>query len=393
MKKMIKFPGLLILSSVICSVHSASAYEWNQLTDKGLVHKSVIEINQNTKKDENQITFSDLEIKNALLSKDEVKKKFPALADPKTILIVGDTGCRIKESKFGSEYQDCNDSKAWPFWKIVESAEKENPDLIIHLGDYHYREKCSAGASCEKMSPAVGYGWKPWELDFFLPMQKLLSKTPIIIVRGNHEDCNRAFLGYKMLLANSEWAKECIDYEPAQIIVLGETAVINFDSSSISEMPGLSDEAVWIQRFNDIAEKIKSLNIKNVWIVTHKPFYGIIPFKFALIPGNINLRRYFEKSNLKDIVSVVFGGHIHTSMIVQPEKYSKQIVLGNSGTKLEDFQIKLTKSLMSSFSYKRANLVSLGFGYAVLKKNADHSWTIVFKDSNGLEIYKEALSP
>ncbi|MGZ3788406.1 MAG: metallophosphoesterase family protein [Bacteriovorax sp.] len=376
---------------VICLgiVFEASAYEWNQLTEIGVINKTVNPKNQKADKD---LDFSDLEIKKKTLTINEVKNKFPALGTPKTVVILGDTGCRIKEGKLGSEYQDCNDSKAWPFWKIAEEAEKENPDLIIHLGDYHYREKCSAGKPCEKMSPVVGYGWKPWELDFFQPMQRLLGKAPIIIVRGNHEDCNRAFLGYKSLLANSEWEKDCVDYEPAQVMVLGDIAVINFDSSSISEIPFAGDEATWIKRFNEINEKIVRLKIKNVWMVTHKPIYGIIPFKFALVPGNINLRNYFEKSLLKDKVSVVFGGHIHTSMIVHPKKYAKQIILGNGGTHLDNFQVKITKSILSSFSYESANLVSSGFGYAILKKINDHSWTIIFKDSTGKESFRDTLS-
>jgi hypothetical protein len=242
------------------------------------------------------------------------------------------------------------------------------------------------------MSPAVGYGLKPWELDFFQPMQKLLDKAPIIIVRGNHEDCNRAYLGYKLLLASYEWEKGCVDYEPAQIIVLGDTALVNFDSSSISEIPFISDEALWIKRFNDINEKIVKLKVKNIWMITHKPIYGIIPFRAALVPGNVNLRNYFEKSLLRDKVSVIFGGHIHTSMVVQSMKHGKQIVLGSSGTFLDDFQIKITKPLLSLFSYKSAKLVNSGFGYAVLKKINDHSWLLIFKDSDGKEAFREMLS-
>lgn len=373
---------------ILCFALNAKAYEWSQLTDSGVVFKSAVQKNQ---KPDNELTFTDLEIKEKKLSPEEVNKKFPSLKSPKTILIVGDTGCRIKEGKFGSAYQDCSDTNAWPLVKIVDHAALENPDLIIHLGDYHYREDCKAGAPCMKMTPVVGYGWKPWELDFFKPMQKLLEKAPIIIVRGNHEECSRAWLGYKTLLATSAWEKECVDYEAPQIIVVANTAIINFDSSSISDIPFGSDEAVWVKRFNDINEKVAKLKVKNVWLVTHKPLYGIVPFKITFAPINMNLRNFFEKSLLKDKVTEIFSGHIHTSMVVKTKKAPTQIVLGNSGTSLTEFKAPITKSHLSSMGYESATLADTGFGYALLKQNADESWSVIFKDSNGKEKYKEKL--
>jgi hypothetical protein len=378
----------LLIVLILGLISKTHAYEWNQLTENGVVYKTAIQKNHKPDKD---LTFLDLDITEKKLSISETNKKFPALNSPNTIVILGDTGCRIKEGKFGSEYQDCNDTNAWPLVKILEAADKENPDLIIHLGDYHYREECKVGAACSKMTPVVGYGWKPWELDFFLPMQKLLKKTPIIITRGNHEECSRAYLGYKTLLASYTWEKECIDYEAPQIIVLVNTAIINFDSSSISDIPFGKDEAIWVKRFNDIYEKVAKLKVKNVWLITHKPLYGIVPFRFTFAPINMNLRNFFEKSLLKDKVTEIFSGHIHTSMIVKTKKYATQIVLGNSGTSLTDFKAPITKSYLSSMGYENATLTDTGFGYAILKKNADESWTIIFKDSNGKEKYQEKL--
>ncbi len=364
------------------------AYEWNQITESGVLNKTIIKKHKKADKD---LSFSDLDIKEKKLSTEEVQKKFPSLSTPKTIVILGDTGCRIKEGKIKSEFQDCNDPNVWPFKKIVEEASKENPELIIHLGDFHYREKCSAGQPCEKYSPVIGYEWKPWELDFFQPMQSLLLKTPIIIVRGNHEDCSRAFLGYKTLLANYTWNKDCVEYEEPQIMTIGDIAIVNIDTSSITDMPVDNNEAIWVKRFNDVYEKISKLNVKHIWMVTHKPIYGIAPFKIALFPINIHLRNYFEKSLLKDKVSLILSGHIHSSMIVTPKKYAKQIVLGNSGTDLTSFPVKITKSTLDSMSYKNAYITTSGFGYAVLKKGDDQSWTIIFKDSNGKENYKEKI--
>ena len=123
-----------------------------------------------------------------------------------------------------------------------------------------------------------------------------------------------------------------------------------------------------------------------------KSIYGIISFKFAPFPENINLKRYFEKSLLKDKITAIFGGHIHTSMYVLPKKYAKQIVLGNSGTQLVDFKIKITKTMLESFSLEKVNLISNVFGYAVLKKISDQKWIIIFKNSDGKEISRNPIS-
>src|SRR6201999_4366668 len=61
---------------------------------------------------------------------------------PQKILVVGDTGCRIK----GTTVQDCNDPAKWPFPHVAVVAAKLKPDLVVHVGDYLYRESaCPSG--------------------------------------------------------------------------------------------------------------------------------------------------------------------------------------------------------------------------------------------------------
>ena len=68
-------------------------------------------------------------------------------AQPRRILVLGDTGCRIKQSD--NIYQDCSNPAAWPFRALAMAAAQEHPDLVVHVGDYHYRESaCPAGAGC-----------------------------------------------------------------------------------------------------------------------------------------------------------------------------------------------------------------------------------------------------
>jgi hypothetical protein len=61
---------------------------------------------------------------------------------PNRILLIGDTGCRLKDSFV----QACNDTALWPFQVGADVASLLRPDLVIHVGDFHYRETaCPAG--------------------------------------------------------------------------------------------------------------------------------------------------------------------------------------------------------------------------------------------------------
>ncbi len=65
-------------------------------------------------------------------------------AQAQRIVLLGDTGCRIKmpANGKGDPIQDCTSQYAWPWARIASAAAREKPDLIIHVGDYHYREFC-----------------------------------------------------------------------------------------------------------------------------------------------------------------------------------------------------------------------------------------------------------
>ncbi|MGH9614941.1 MAG: metallophosphoesterase, partial [Bryobacteraceae bacterium] len=60
----------------------------------------------------------------------------PPVIRPRRILIFGDTGCRLK----GQAVQDCDNPRAWPFALVARHAAARRPDLVIHVGDYIYRE-------------------------------------------------------------------------------------------------------------------------------------------------------------------------------------------------------------------------------------------------------------
>jgi hypothetical protein len=125
-------------------------------------------------------------------------------ANPTKIVVIGDTGCRLQN---GNGTQSCNDTNPngtdtpYPFATIAALAAAQNPDLVLHVGDYAYRDNpCPAGSGYNCGGSPWGFGWDTWQADLFSPGAPLLAAAPWIMTRGNHEQCNRAGQGWYRFL-------------------------------------------------------------------------------------------------------------------------------------------------------------------------------------------------
>ena len=163
-------------------------------------------------------------------------------ATPRRIVVIGDTGCRMKWSERG--FQACNDTSAWPFAQVAAAAAAAGPDLVIHVGDYHYRENACPAGNADCAGSPWGYGWDAWNADLFTPARPLLAAAPWVVVRGNHESCDRAGQGWWRLLDPRPLApdRDCNDpardetgeySEPYTVPIAADTELIVFDSSRV----------------------------------------------------------------------------------------------------------------------------------------------------------------
>jgi Calcineurin-like phosphoesterase len=188
-----------------------------------------------------------------------------ARPNPQRILVFGDTGCRLDRNA----QQDCNDPAAWPFPKIAAAAAIARPDLVIHVGDYHYRElPCPAERSGCARSP-WGYGFDAWYADFFDPAAPLLAAAPWIMVRGNHEDCVRAGEGWIRFLDRLPASTTCRDLTGIFVARLGDFGIVVVDGARAEDPKGDMSALAGLLRgqLAGVAANVPA----EAWLVSHRP--------------------------------------------------------------------------------------------------------------------------
>ena len=235
-------------------------------------------------------------------------------AEVRSIAILGDTGCRVT----AGEAQDCQ--AAWPFPRIAGFLARKHPDLVIHVGDFYYREKClPAEQHCEN--------WPNWKLDFFDPANPLFRTSPWIFARGNHEACPRAAEGWFNYLDAGPGVSRCPEGRSAAFLVpIGGLTLGVVDTASVTDsLPGDRKLAIYKQDL----DKVWGGATSPLWIVTHKP-----PF----VRGLMNFEEQAaEKEMDPDIagLDLILAGHLHlfSSLDFGPQR-AAQLIVGDSGTRL-----------------------------------------------------------
>ena len=208
--------------------------------------------------------------------------------NPRRIVILGDTGCRLL---IGDPWQACSDPDEWPFHRIAETAARFKPDLVLHVGDYQYREnECPPDIGGCQGSP-WGYGWDTWEADLFKPGAKLLEAAPWIVVRGNHELCTRAGQGWYRFLDTEPYrsVRTCNDpandaianyNDPYAVRIGDDTQIIVFDSSNVTKSklpPGDPAFVKYQHELTQVADlAANNPNGLNIW-TNHHPLLAFSP--------------------------------------------------------------------------------------------------------------------
>lgn len=301
-------------------------------------------------------------------------------AAPKRILVLGDTGCRIK----GGTVQACNDPAKWPFPQLAAAAAKLKPDLIIHVGDYLYRESpCPEGKEGCAGSP-WGDNWTTWQADFFTPAAPLLAAAPMVIVRGNHEDCDRAGPGWLRLLGPQGFdpAAPCAAHLPLYTVDLDHLRLAVMDDATASDTSVVGTE---LPAYEQDLQSLAAIPAP-VWFVHHRPIWAAISGPLDIpIGGNKTLIAAVGDSLIPGNVRLQLSGHIHSfEAIDYDHDVPPQIVAGNGGDKLDETPRSLKGAVFQGGTAVRVTrgLSVGGFGFLLMTR-APHGWTVDLYDSDG----------
>jgi hypothetical protein len=310
-----------------------------------------------------------------------LRQELPLPAGPiRRIAVIGDTGCRV--NAWEKKHQACNDSEAWPFAQIAKTVAAWNPDLIVHVGDYLYRESpCPAEMTGCQGNPH-GDNWATWDADFFTPAASLLGSAPWIFMRGNHETCDRNPEGWFTFLDPRRYQAACQRFtEPYTMTLLGLSFAVIDSAEAADESESAEETAEYTREFDLLGE----IATPGSWLVTHRPVWGILE-------GN---RREFDVENatyaassgdsLKADYALVLSGHIHAAETIAFDETSDrrpQLVSGNAGTALDDIPTASpTADELGDPTVTEAETLS-AFGFMTMEPKGD-AWIATQRDKNG----------
>ena len=312
------------------------------------------------------------------------------------VVVVGDTGCRIKQSE--AAYQDCSSAQAWPFASVARAAAGERPDLVVHVGDYHYRETpCPAQLGCA--SSPYGYGWDAWNADFFSPAASLLAVAPWVFARGNHEECARAGQEWFRALDPGAYSpvRSCNDpaldneanVSPPYAVPLGDGwQLVVFDSARASRPldPARPADARILQAYGEQMRQASALAARpgvQTLFVNHHPILGFaLEHDEAVHFGNAGLLNALHAVNGDALfpagVAATLHGHVHAFEAVHfASDHPVALVSGHGGDKLDP---ELPDTLPARYDQAPGVVLDFaahgrGFGYLVMDRS-DAGWTL-----------------
>ena len=308
---------------------------------------------------------------------------------PRRITVVGDTGCRMKLGN-GLDYgfQACNLPAKWPFAKVATQIAAWKPDLIIHLGDYVYREQpCPADNKGCAGSPITGPGqrWATWQIEWFKPAAPILAAAPLLLIRGDHEDCSRAGPGWFRFFDPRPW-QQCDDTTEPYAIDFDGLRLVIMDTVLAADTT-LAPENVR-QLYTKQFDRARELSRGRTWLLGHRPLWGVRPTDEAGLNVeliNVTLQNALSHaSGLSPEIELILTGHIHLGQMISFKGgRPPQMVAGTGGTMmLPSISAKLVGTQIDGAIVEDMAVVSR-HGFFTFEPESS-AWRVTFQDVDGI---------
>jgi hypothetical protein len=305
------------------------------------------------------------------------------------ILIMGDTGCRLKGV---DRAQACNDISEWPFRLGAAMSADFKPDLVVHVGDMHYRETPCPQNNLGCAGSPYGDTWQVWKEDFFDPAEALLNAAPWVMVRGNHEECGRGGIGWARTLDPYVYDIKsgrdgCLGPQQPYRVDLGGLTMVVMDVSTADEQRLNEQQAAFFHPQFESAKNIQG----PVWFAFHRPIWAVEYIVNGVPGGDNKTLAAAAKSVLSPNVQAILSGHHHVFEVVKYENdLPLQVISGHGGNELSMDVPDPVGQLVNGEKIV-AGLARPGiFGFAMIERDASDlsatTWRLTGYDRRGQSI-------
>lgn len=274
--------------------------------------------------------------------------KWTTTTRPSTIDVIGDTGCELPV-KPTDPAQHC--ATAWPFKPIADSVARAAPDLVIHTGDYLYRndpgraDDKARNPGCTMRADASS--WACVVADFFRPAEALLAAAPVALTRGNHEDCTHpggAGDAWFRYLADELRDGSCSRFPAPETIRAGTLNLVSVDSSYAdpTDSGDTTQVNTYAQQFDMVNQAAQHRSSEDFFVVTHKPVWMVkaagpttshVEWVTHVLDDAV---AHTALGRLANNVRMVLSGHIHLyQMLDFNTGRPPQLTVGSSGGPLD----------------------------------------------------------
>ena len=268
------------------------------------------------------------------------------------IVVVGDTGCVVQNAGV----QACNDAAAWPFARLAAAAAAK-PDLVIHVGDYHYRENACPDGNAKCRGSPWGYGWDAWSADFCTGTRSARSPRPgssCAAITNRATGLGRAG-GASRSASAGQWARDCIDAandrrgdysDPYVVPLSADMQLIVFDSSRVGVAPLTAGRSDVCNLLGAVPARDGARSRSGTqFFVDHHPILGFATDTTrrpaGVYPGNAALQSVLAAGNglplLPAGIDALLSRHDHLFEAVSfATGQPPQFIAGNGGTRLDE---------------------------------------------------------
>ncbi|MBA3416592.1 MAG: metallophosphoesterase [Chloroflexia bacterium] len=278
------------------------------------------------------------------------------------VAVVGDPGCRVSHWE---AIQDCDDPADWPLRAIAAEIAESAPHLVVHVGDYIYRETpCPPGEASCAGSP-FGDNQATWQADFFDPMSRLLPVAPWLFLRGNHESCSREGVGWFRYFDPRPMPAACERFTaPYAVDLAGLPRLVVMDTAEAGDSETTPElNAAYAEQL----ASLERLATPGSWLLTHKPVAGGILY----LDGKeqvVTNETFSAVSNnhLPATLNLALAGHIHLAEVLLFDPGASrptQLIAGHGGTELDQGVSGAYDGAFLGEPALKAGLVVAAFGW------------------------------